>query len=75
MLGWFVRWKAGNHRAVVLKGAATRIYSKQHISFLCSSHQAFFSMCIVRAHVVHQNSCTEMAIILKKFYQRDKMFI
>ena len=42
LLGWFMRWKASDHSAAVLWHATPRISSKQHATFLCSSHQAFF---------------------------------
>ena len=38
-LRWFVRWKVGCHTVVVLCSVASRICPRQHVGFLCSSHQ------------------------------------
>ena len=45
LLGWFVRWKTGGYTVAVLRGVASRIYSKQDAASLCSSHRAF-PLCI-----------------------------
>ena len=45
LLEWFVRWEISGRTAAVLWGAASRICSKQHVTFLCCSHQ-FFSPCV-----------------------------
>ena len=36
LLGWFVRWEVN-----VLWGVASRVYSKLHMAFICSSYLAF----------------------------------
>ena len=41
LFGLFVRWKMSGCTAVVLTVVDIRICSKQHITFLCSSHLAF----------------------------------
>ena len=40
-LGWLVRWKGGGQTTGVLWGAVPSFSSKQHVTFLCSSHLAF----------------------------------
>ena len=50
LLGWFVRWETSGHIAGTLLGATSRICSKQHIVFLCSTQ--LFSKCFVRFQVV-----------------------
>ena len=57
-LGWFVRWEVG--------GRTVRICWKQHGAFLCSSHQAFSSICFVIDHVVHLYSSTDTSTTSKK---------
>ena len=43
LLEWFVRWDVSGHTADILLGVASRIYSKQHITFLFNSHLTFSS--------------------------------
>ena len=43
LLGWFVRSEVSGCTAAVLCSAANRIWSKQHVVFLCISHLAFSS--------------------------------
>ena len=40
LLGWFVRWEVSDCTVAVMWGAATRICSKGHVTFLCSSNFA-----------------------------------
>ena len=40
-LDLFVWWKAGDRTAAILQGTASKIYSKQLVAFLCSTHLAF----------------------------------
>ena len=40
-LGWFVKRKGSGHSVAVLRGAGSKIYSKQHAPFSYSSHLAF----------------------------------
>ena len=48
LFGWFVKWEADD-----FWGVPSRICSKQHVAFLCSSHLAFLSTCFVLIYVVH----------------------
>ena len=55
LIGWFVRSEVSGCIAVVLWGVASRICSKQHVAFLCSSHLAMqlgfrFGRCIYKKH-------------------------
>ena len=46
ILAWFLRWKISGHIAAVLSGAASKICSKQHVTFLGSYHLTF-SPCVL----------------------------
>ena len=37
-----MRWEVSGSTAAVLCGVASRMCSKKHVAFLCSSHLAFF---------------------------------
>ena len=39
--GWFMRWETCSHTAAVLSSTASRIWSKQQVTSLCSFHLAF----------------------------------
>ena len=52
LFDWFVRWEVSGHIMAILKGIVSRVCSKQHETFLCSSHQIFFSKHFVKVNVV-----------------------
>ena len=47
-LGCFLRWEVSGRTTAVLWATASRIYSKQHVAFLCNFNLAF-SLCILLA--------------------------
>ena len=52
LLGWFVRLEESGDAATVLYGVASRICSKQHMIFSCSSHIAFSLDSMLCIHTV-----------------------
>ena len=64
--GWFMRWETGGHSTAVLQSVASRVCSRQHVAFLCSSHWTY-SLCILFVSMWwHPYSCIDIAIIWKK---------
>ena len=66
LLGWFVRWEVNADIATFLLVAASRIGSKHHVAFLCSSHLAFSPCFFVRVHMLHPYSSTDTTTSWKK---------
>ena len=49
---WFLRWEIGDRTAAVFWNVISRICSREHGTFLWSSHLTF-SLCVFSIHVVH----------------------
>ena len=75
-LTWFVWWKVSDCTAAVLWGAAFGICLKQHVTSLCSSHQAFSrsalqkSWCCIHTIVL---TLLQLGIIQVLFSLSDKI--
>ena len=55
------------HLTAILFDVAPRIFSRQHVAFLCIFHLVFFFICFVSIHMVHPCSSMETATAGKKF--------
>ena len=52
LLECFLRWEAGNRTVAVLCGVATRICTKYHAAFLCSSHLPFSRYILLAGNIL-----------------------